>query len=173
MAVNDANFGSNQNRHPLDDGFTIHVAAQYIKDFSFENPNAPQSFITPPKNPGLKIQVNVNAAHKQGNQFEVELVLEGTAEEEQGVLFKFELNYAGLFHIDAPPQLDLQAIVLIECPKLLFPFARQIIAENVRNGAFPPLYVEMIDFANLYQQRGQAGNDKGLSPIGKPGTKLN
>ena len=78
---------------------------------------------------------------------------EVSAGEAPETLFKFELNYAGLFRIANIPQNDMHPVVMIECPRLLFPFARQLIADAVRNGGFPPLYIDPIDFASLYRRR--------------------
>jgi preprotein translocase subunit SecB len=132
---------------------TLNALVQYTKDLSFENPNAPRSLGPQTKAPNISIQVNVNARQIAEADYEVEILLEGAAGEGAETLFKFELNYAGIFRVQNVPQNDLQPIVMIECPRLLFPFARQIVAEAVRNGGFPPLYIDPIDFAGLYRQR--------------------
>ena len=85
-------------------------------------------------------------------EFEVDLTLEGDAKVGAEVLFAFELTYAGVFRVRNIPQDQLHPIIMIECPRLLFPFARQIVAEAVRNGGFPPLYIDPIDFVGLYRQ---------------------
>ncbi|VTZ50615.1 Protein-export protein SecB [Methylocella tundrae] len=131
----------------------INALVQYIKDFSFENPNAPRSLGPQDKPPNIQIQVNVNARQVAETEFEVNILLEGSAKAESDVLFKFELDYAGLFRLVNIPQSDMHPVVMIECPRLLFPFARHIIAEAVRGGGFPPLYIDPIDFAALYRQR--------------------
>jgi preprotein translocase subunit SecB len=135
----------------------IGVLAQYVKDLSFENPNAPRSMAPSGQQPTINIQVNVDAAPMSGSgsgsDFEVTLRLEGKAESQALLLFSFELVFAGAFRIQNVPSESLQPIVLIECPRLLFPFAREIIATAVRNGGFPPLLLEPIDFAALYRQR--------------------
>jgi preprotein translocase subunit SecB len=131
----------------------LNAMAQFVKDFSFENPNAPRSLAPQEKAPNINIQVNVNARHIADGDFEVELTLEGGAGEGADTLFKFELIYGGVFRARNVPQDQVHAIIMIECPRLLFPFARQIIAEAVRNGGFPPLYIDPIDFVGLYQQR--------------------
>lgn len=131
----------------------INAMAQYTKDFSFENPNAPRSLGPQEKAPNIQIQVNVNAKQVGENDFEVDILLEGSAKTEADTLFKFELDYAGLFRLINIPQTDQHPVVMIECPRLLFPFARQIIADAVRGGGFPPLYIDPIDFAALYRQR--------------------
>ena len=95
--------------------------------------------------------------------FEVTLRLEGKAESQGMLLFNFELVFAGVFRIQNVPPESMQPIVLIECPRLLFPFAREIIATAVRNGGFPPLLLDPIDFVGLYRQRMAAG--AGAPPI--------
>jgi preprotein translocase subunit SecB len=134
-------------------GPMLNSLAQYMKDFSFENPNAPRSLGPQEKGPNISINVNVNARQLAETDFEVSLVLEGSAGEAADTLFKFELTYAGIFRLTNVPQDQAHPMVMIECPRLLFPFARQIIADGVRNGGFPPLYLDPIDFVGLYQQR--------------------
>ncbi len=134
----------------------MNVLGQYVKDLSFENPNAPRSLAPQQESPNISIQVNVNANQIDQSDFEVSLVIEGTAGEGAGLLFQFELNYAGLFRLVNIPPDDLHPIVMIECPRLLFPFARHIVADAVRNGGFPPLMLEPIDFVALYRQRIEA-----------------
>ncbi|ACK49293.1 protein-export protein SecB [Methylocella silvestris BL2] len=131
----------------------INAMVQYTKDFSFENPNAPRSLGPQDKPPNIQIQVNVNAKQVAENDFEVNILLEGSAKTDADTLFKFELDYAGLFRLINIPQSDAHPVIMIECPRLLFPFARQIIADAVRSGGFPPLYIDPIDFAALYRQR--------------------
>ena len=131
----------------------LNALAQYSKDFSFENPHAPRSLGPQDKSPNISIQVNVNAKQMSETDFEVNLLMEGNAGEGADTLFKFELDYAGVFRLTNIPANQIHPIVMIECPRLLFPFARQIIADAVRNGGFPPLYVDPIDFAALYQQK--------------------
>lgn len=131
----------------------LNALAQYTKDFSFENPNAPRSLAPQSQGPNIAIQVQVNAKPLSETDFEVELALEGRAGEAPDVLFNFELVYGGVFRVQNIPQENVHAVIMIECPRLLFPFARQIIADAVRNGGFPPLYIDPIDFVALYQQR--------------------
>jgi preprotein translocase subunit SecB len=131
----------------------LNALTQFIKDLSFENPNAPRSLAPRDKSPNISIQVNVNARQIADQDFEVELQLEGSAGEGSETMFKFELVYGGVFRARGIPADQLHPVVMIECPRLLFPFARQIIADAVRNGGFPPLYIDPIDFVGLYQQR--------------------
>jgi preprotein translocase subunit SecB len=130
----------------------LNVLAQYIKDFSFENPNAPQSLMGG-QQPQINIQINVGANPLSDTDIEVALKLEGKAQNGETLLFGFELEFAGVFRIQNVPQESLNAVVLIECPRLLFPFAREIVATAVRNGGFPPLLLDPVDFVALYRQK--------------------
>lgn len=138
---------------PEDPQPQLNVVAQYIKDFSFENPNAPRSLTTGQEPPQIAIQINVTASPMTESDIEVVLNLEGKAETGGSLMFSFELAFAGVFRIRNVPQESLNAIVLIECPRLLFPFAREIIATAVRNGGFPPLLLDPVDFVSLYRQK--------------------
>jgi preprotein translocase subunit SecB len=139
----------------------LNCLVQYAKDLSFENPNAPRSLGPQENAPNINIQVNVNAKQLAEKDFEVELLIEGSAGEGAGLLFKFELTYSGVFRLVNIPVEQTHPVVMIECPRLLFPFARQIVAEAVRNGGFPPLYLDPIDFAALYAQRMQQAQADG------------
>src|SRR5690349_15049804 len=131
----------------------LNVLGQYIKDFSFENPNAPRSLAPSQTQPAINIQINVGVGQMAPTDFEVTLAIEGKAENSGSVMFAFDLTFAGVFRIQNVPQEHVQPIVMIECPRLLFPFAREIIATAVRNGGFAPLLLDPVDFVALYQQR--------------------
>lgn len=135
---------------------SMRILAQYLKDLSFENPNAPQTLAPQPNQPDINISVNVNAKNLAPTDFEVELHLEAKAVSGGKVIFAAELLYGGLFRMENFPQNMLHPAVLIECPRMLFPFARQILADATRNGGFPPLMLDPIDFASMYQKRIQA-----------------
>ncbi len=130
----------------------LNVLAQYVKDLSFENPNAPQS-MQEQKQPAINIQINVNAQPLTETDIEVVLKIDGKAEVSGSVLFAFDLTYAGVFRIQNVPQDNMLPLVMIECPRILFPFAREIIATAVRNGGFPPLLLDPVDFVSLFRQR--------------------
>jgi preprotein translocase subunit SecB len=130
----------------------LNVLAQYTKDLSFENPNAPSSLQPQQTQPAINIQINVQANNLAENEFEVTLHVDGKAENNGKVLFKFDLAYAGVFRIVNVPKENLHPLVMIECPRLLFPFAREIIATSVRDGGFPPLMLDPVDFVGLYRQ---------------------
>ena len=129
------------------------VLMQYVKDYSFENPNAPRSMAPSTQQPTININIAVDAAPLTETDCEVTLRLDGRAESQGLLLFGFELLYAGVFRILNVPPESLQPTVMIECPRLLFPFAREIIATATRNGGFPPLLLEPVDFVSLYRQR--------------------
>jgi preprotein translocase subunit SecB len=148
MADNPAANGAQGDASP-----SLNALAQYAKDFSFENPNAPRSLTPQQQGPEISIQVNVNAKQMADADFEVDLTLEGDAKIGQETLFAFELTYSGVFRVRNIPQDQLHPVVMIECPRLLFPFARQMVADAVRNGGFPPLYIDPIDFVALYRQK--------------------
>jgi preprotein translocase subunit SecB len=144
-------------------GARLNVLVQFAKDLSFENPNAPRSLGPQEQQPQIAINVNVDAKPLSDIEFEVSLKLEGQAGEGAGTLFKFELDYCGVFRLEGFPPEQLPLFVMIECPRLLFPFARQIVADAVRSGGFPPLYIDPIDFAALYQQRLQQQGVAGVA----------
>jgi preprotein translocase subunit SecB len=131
----------------------IGTVMQYVKDFSFENPNAPRAMAPSAQQPAININIGVEAAPLTETDCEVTLRLEGRAEAQGLLLFGFELLYSGVFRILNVPPESLQPTIMIECPRLLFPFAREIIATATRNGGFPPLLLEPVDFATLYRQR--------------------
>jgi len=131
----------------------IHVLGQYIKDLSFENPGAPNSLRASDKAPNLEVNVNVNARPMSETDFEIELKLDAKAKRGGETLFIIEINYAGMFQIRNVPQEHMHPIILVECPRLLFPFARQILPDATRQGGFPPLMIDPVDFAALYRQR--------------------
>jgi preprotein translocase subunit SecB len=131
----------------------IHVLGQYVKDLSFENPGAPRSLRTSSEAPSLDVNVNVNARPISATDVEVELRLEANAKRGEETLFITEVVYAGLFQLRNVPKEHMAPLMLIECPRLLFPFARQVVADATRNGGFPPLMIDPVDFAALYRQR--------------------
>jgi preprotein translocase subunit SecB len=146
---------------------SLNALVQYAKDFSFENPNAPRSLTPQQQGPQISIQVNVNAKQLAEAEFEIDLKLEGDAKIGSDVLFLFDLTYSGVFRARNIPQDQLHPVIMIECPRLLFPFARQIVADAVRNGGFPPLYIDPIDFVALYRQKAaEAQAPGGSEPVG-------
>ena len=133
----------------------ITVNAQYLKDFSFENPNAPQSLgqTTPP---AIEVGVNVGTRNLAPGVFEVTLALNGTAKRGDQTVFIAELTYAGVFTLQGIPEEHVRPVLLIECPRLLFPFARNILADATREGGYPPLLLQPVDFVDLYRRQVEA-----------------
>ena len=145
--------GSNPDHPPLS------VNAQYIKDLSFETPKAPFIFAAMKKNePDVNINVSVNFAelrdevYTEDNIYEVVLGIEASCTIGEETAFLLELEYAGLFTLNVDAE-TRGPILLIECPRLLFPFARNILADVSRDGGFPPLMLGPMDFAGMYQQQ--------------------
>lgn len=156
-----------------DDNFPqVGVISQYVKDLSFENPAAPAVFQWGGQ-PQIDVQFNIGAANVGPEVHEVSLKIDVTARANEGTAFAVDLTYAGLFAIRNLPDDQLQPFLLAEAPRILFPFARRVIADAVRDGGFPPLLLDPIDFATLYLQRqaqiqaeqtgGQAGDMTGLA----------
>jgi preprotein translocase subunit SecB len=135
----------------------LEALAHYVKDLSFENPNAPRSLGPQETPPNISINVNVNAKPLAENDYEVDITLEGQAGEGEGLLFKFELVFAGVFRLTNIPKEHEHQVLMIECPRLMFPFARSVLANAVRDGGFPPFLLQPIDFAQLYQARMSEG----------------
>lgn len=137
-------------------GPPIVINAQYIKDLSFENPNAPGSLVQQ-QAPQIELRVNVGARALTDNLYEVQLSVNGTAKHEEETAFIVELSYGAVVTLNGVPEEHLQPVLLIEVPRLLFPFARAIVSDVVRDGGFPPLMLQPIDFVDLYQRQ-FAGN---------------
>jgi preprotein translocase subunit SecB len=131
-------------------GTPVTVAAQYVKDFSFESPNAPQIFTPTQIAPEITMGVNVHTRNMQGSNYEVLLALKLEAKLEGKTGFIAELVYGGVFVLPTMPEDQLRLFLLVEAPRLLFPFARGILANAVREGGFPHVMINPIDFMGLY-----------------------
>ena len=129
------------------------VLAQYLKDLSFESPRAPDIFLAQDKNPQVGADVKVEARPLGQDVYEVELSIEAQAKVGDDTVFVIECLYAGVFQISGLPQEHLGPFLMIECPRLLFPFARNIVADSTREGGFPPLMLQPVDFVELYRKR--------------------
>lgn len=139
------------------------VNAQYVKDLSFELPNAPNILRRLNEQPQVQVNVNVQAQLLGGDTYEVQLTLNTEAKIGEEALFIVELVYAGVFTVQGVPQDVLRPLLLIECPRLLFPFARAVIASLTRESSLPPMLIQPIDFADLYRRQAAAA---GQSPTG-------
>jgi preprotein translocase subunit SecB len=142
------NTSANEKKQP-----GINILGQYIKDLSFENPRAPASLRSSGENPNLQVNFNV-LAHPHGDDtYEVSLKIEANAKSDDGSIYTMELVYAGMFKLNEMPEQAIKPVLFIECPALLFPFTRRLIADLTREGGFPPLLLDPIDFAALFRQR--------------------
>ena len=145
----------------------IGVLSQYVKDLSVENPNAPDVFQWDAQ-PQIDVQFNIGSTAVNDEIHEVELKIEVTAKADQGVAFVVELLYCGLFGLRNVPDEQAHPFLFAEAPRLLFPFARAIVSDAVRDAGFQPLLLEPIDFTALYMQQraAQAEKETGEQPVG-------
>src|ERR1700691_3238770 len=158
--------GSNAQSSTPPDGpppdIAIVPVGQYVKDLSFENPGAPLNLTARPQ---IELGVDLQAKRLDAERFEVELKLRVSAQSEGKPVFMLELVYGGLFQIQgSPPEDFLQQVLLIEAPALLFPFARRIVADAVRDGGMPPLMIEPINFAALFRAKAAEGQIRNTAP---------
>ena len=133
----------------------LQMVAQYVKDLSFENYNAPQSLLQQSETPRIEVNINLQARGVGPMLYEVELSITVTATREEMRLYLVEIVYGGLFRIQNVQESAVQAVCLIECPRLLFPFARRVIADTVRDGGFQTFMIDPVDFFRLYRERYQ------------------
>ena len=131
------------------------VVAQYIKDLSFENPNVEKLLTGPGDNPNMKLEVNVNARRMNEDLYESAIDFKAHATNQSGTIYQLEAVYAGIFRIKNIPEEALEPFLLINCPALLFPYLRRLASDLTREGGFPPLLLDPIDFAGLYMRRKQ------------------
>jgi preprotein translocase subunit SecB len=129
----------------------LSVLAQYTKDQSFENPNAPDSLRSGLSAPEIQINIEIGRQMLEGDNIEVTLMLKAEAKRGDKIAFIAELEYAGLFAFAGVSAEEIQPLIMIECPRLLFPFSRQIMAEMTQNGGFPPIMLEPPDFAGMFR----------------------
>lgn len=140
---------------PVNGAPVLRVLNQYLKDLSFESPMAPQSLRTDLAAPQIEVSVDVNARRLAEDQYECELAINVSAKRDDQTAFVVEVNYAGHLLIQNLPEDQLQMALLIEAPRLLFPFARQVVSNATRDGGFMPLMLEPLDFAAMYQMQMQ------------------
>jgi len=131
---------------------SMNMIGQYIRDLSFENPGAPGSIMAGGGNPAFNVSISVAVKKQADEVYAVELTLNAKANREAVVLFNVELIYGGVFRLKNVPEATLSQLLMIECPRLIFPFARQVLASVTQQGGFPPLMMEPVDFAAIYRQ---------------------
>jgi preprotein translocase subunit SecB len=146
------------------EGPHIRVLAQYVKDLSFENPSAGAVSHQQDTPPAIDMGIDVNARPlREGEAYEVDLLIRAKASRGEEVMFLTELVYSGVFQFVNVAAEEVEPFLLIECPRLLFPFSRRLMAEITREGGYPPLLIDPIDFASLYRtqsanREAEAGN---------------
>ena len=131
---------------------SMSLVGQYVRDLSFESPGAPSSIMLGSGNPTFNVGINVNVKPQAAEIFAVEITLNAKADRDNAVLFAVELIYGGVFRIRNVVDPQLTQLLMIECPRLIFPFARQVLASVTQQGGFPPLMMEPVDFAQVYMQ---------------------
>lgn len=140
----------------------VRVLAQFIRDLSFENPRATEVLRAGGAQPQIEMGVEMNARGRDDGFFEVDLKLSARAVREDGPVFHIELLYGGVFAIEGVGPEDIEPVLLIECPRFLFPFARRVIADVTSDGGFPPFLLDPIDFAGVYAARKAQGEGQGV-----------
>ena len=161
----DTNFTVNSQMNGADTAPQIALISQYVKDLSFENPNAPAVYQWPDQ-PQIDVQFNIGADKVGDEVLEVSLKIEVKAVAPQGTAFAVELLYAALFGMRNVPEDQVQPFMLAEAPRLIFPFARRVLADAIRDGGFPPLLLDPIDFGALYLQQAQQMETTAGEPAG-------
>ena len=151
MAENDKQEGDTGN--PQAGGFPLTVVSQYVKDLSFENPGGPDSLLTLKEVPHGTVRVDVRVQPRTPPEIEIVLFLAVEAKAGDKVVYVTECEYGGVFRLGRVSQDVVLPLIMIEAPRLLFPFARQIIANGISAGGFPPLMINPIDFAALYREK--------------------
>lgn len=138
-------------------GHSFSVKGQYVKDLSFENPHAPGSLMaaSQAQRPAIDVNVDLKAQKLQDGLYEMTLHLAARASADGNVLFLVDLAYAGIFQVSNIPAEHIEPLIMVDCPFVLFPFARRVIADVTRDGGFPPLMLDPIDFHSLYLQNRQ------------------
>jgi preprotein translocase subunit SecB len=133
----------------------VKILSQFLKDLSFENPNIRKLMASPGDAPNLKVEVNVNAERIDNDIYESAIELKAIAANNVGTIYVLETTYAGLFKVESMPEQALEPFLLISAPTQIFPFLRRLVADVTREGGYPPLMLDPIDFAALYIRRQQ------------------
>lgn len=131
---------------------SMNLVGQYVRDLSFENPGAPGSIMAGGGNPAFNVSISVGVKKQSDELYAVELNLKAKANREDTLLFNVELVYGGVFRLKNIPEAQLSGLLMVECPRLIFPFARQVLANVTQQGGFPPLMMEPVDFMAIYRQ---------------------
>lgn len=139
----------------------LSILTQFLRDLSFESPNAPGALQSPGGNPKLQMNINVQATKRGDDIYEVVLNFDARANSDLGVIYNVELVYGGMFRLANIPENVLQPVLFVDCPTLLFPYMRRIVSQLAQDGGFPPLMLDPIDFAALYRRNLQQQQEQG------------
>jgi preprotein translocase subunit SecB len=142
----------------------VRIAGQYIKDLSFENPNIGKLIASQPENPNLDVEINVEVAELGAGIYESAISFTARAATKELVIYDLEIVYAGAFHIENAPPQALEPMLFVNCPSLLFPFLRRTVADLTREGGFPPLLLDPVDFGSLYMRKKGLGMPPQVGP---------
>jgi preprotein translocase subunit SecB len=145
---------------------SFNLMGQYIRDLSFENPGAPGSIMLGGAQPKFNVGINVGVKKQSDEIYGVEISLNAKADRDGTVLFQVELVYGGVYRVKNVPENQLPQLLMVECPRLLFPFARQLLASVTQQGGFPPLVMEPVDFGQIYLQNLRAMQSQQNAPQG-------
>ena len=175
MAENDTQGGGAEAGNPQAAGFPLTVVTQYVKDLSFENPGGPDSLMTLKEVPHGTVRVDVRVQPRNPPEIEIVLFLAVEAKAGDKVVYVTECEYGGIFRLGRVSQEAVLPLIMIEAPRLLFPFARQVVAHAISAGGFPPLLINPIDFAALYREkREEVMKQTGQTPaVGEGKSALN
>lgn len=168
MAENDTNGASagapTLGPIPGAEGPRMNILSQYVKDFSFENPDGPRVIQNRDQGSRINVGINVTSARLPSGDWEVAVKFDCAAKDGERTMFAIELLYCGIARFTNVPDNQIEPLTMIEVPRLLFPFARQILADATRNGGFLPLMLDPVDFANMYRQRQQRAAEAPVPP---------
>jgi preprotein translocase subunit SecB len=142
----------------------VRIAGQYIKDLSFENPNIGKLISSQPENPNLDVEINVDVGELGANLYESAISFKARATSKDTVIYDLEIVFGGAFHIENAPPQALEAMLFVNCPSLLFPFLRRLVADLTREGGFPPLLLDPVDFGGLYMRKKGMGMPPQVGP---------
>lgn len=145
----------------------VQILGQFIKDLSFENPNVERLLDGPGEQPNIKLEINVGAKRVRPDLYESAIEFRAVASIKDGTIYDLEVVYAGLFRVRNLPEPALEPFMLVNCPTLIFPFLRRLVADITREGGFPPLLLDPIDFAQLFMRR-KSEQAEAMAGTGKP-----
>ncbi|MEM7616856.1 MAG: protein-export chaperone SecB [Pseudomonadota bacterium] len=143
----------------------VRITRQYIKDFSFENPNSPSVLLQGSIAPDINVNIGLKVNDLKGGNFEVVIKIDVKAKKDEQVMFISDLEYAGVFTLNNIGDEEKESVLMVYCPSLLFPFARRVVADITRDGGFPPLMLDPVDFMSLYQQSKQQQQQAQDEPV--------